>query len=140
MAGHESFDREDDTGPGSHLGFGLVFATALFLLGLWQFWHDGKWTLPLLGMAGFFAALAWLRPHWLAPFNRLWYRFGLLLHLLVSPVAMALLFFGTILPTGWLMRLCGKRPLDLHFNSNLDSYWIERQPPGPAGDSFRNQF
>jgi hypothetical protein len=38
------------------------------------------------------------------------------------------------------MRFVGKTPLQLGFDRNARSYWIERQPPGPAPETFRRQF
>ena len=61
-------------------------------------------------MAALFLAAALLRPAMLNPLNRLWLKFGLLLHRIVNPIIMALLFFGTVLPTGLVMRALGQGP------------------------------
>jgi hypothetical protein len=53
---------------------------------------------------------------------------------------MALVFFGTVLPTGLIMRALGKDPLRLKRQSHANSYWIERRPPGPAPESMKDQF
>ena len=76
----------------------------------------------------------------LAPFNALWFRFGLLLHRVVSPVILALLFFTTVAPVGLLMRAFGKDPLRLKKDRAADSYWILREPPGPSPESMKQQF
>ncbi|MDX2150924.1 MAG: SxtJ family membrane protein, partial [Bryobacteraceae bacterium] len=74
----------------------------------------------------------------LTPLNRLWAKFGLLLHRLVSPVILAILFYGCITPIGYLMRLTGKDPLRLRFESDRQSYWIARDTDDIS--SFNNQF
>jgi hypothetical protein len=74
------------------------------------------------------------------PFNRLWLKFGLLLHKLVNPIMMAFVFFGAVLPTGLIMRALGKDPLRLKRRPDANSYWIERHPPGPAPKSMKDQF
>ena len=91
-----------------------------------------------IGVGLLLVALA--RPRVLAPLNRLWFRLGLLLQGLASPVILGLLFFATVTPIGILMRLVGKTPLRLGFDREATSYWIERQPPGPAPDTMRRQF
>ena len=83
-------------------------------------------------MAAMFLVAALLRPAILHPLNRLWLKFGLLLHRVVNPVIMALLFFGTVLPTGLVMRALGKDLLRLKRQPDADSYWIPRAPPGPC--------
>jgi hypothetical protein len=82
-----------------------------------------------------------LRPAVLGPLNRWWLQLGLLLQQrLVTPVIMALLFFGTVTPIALVLRLLGKDLLRLRLDREADSYWIERRPPGPAPDTMRNQF
>jgi len=63
-----------------------------------------------------------------------------LLHHIVSPVALALVFYLAIMPTGLVMRLFGKDFLRLKLDPQAKSYWIERTPAGPAPDSMKNQF
>jgi hypothetical protein len=53
---------------------------------------------------------------------------------------MALLFFGSVLPTGLVMRMLGKDPLRLKWQPDANSYWVERMPPGPPPESLKNQF
>jgi hypothetical protein len=36
------------------------------------------------------------------------------------------LFFGVIMPVGVLMRLTGKRPLEVEFEPDISSYWMRR--------------
>jgi hypothetical protein len=82
-------------------------------------------------VAGLFLGVALFYPAALTPLNRLWLKFGLLLHKVVNPIVMALVFFGTVLPMGLAMRALGKDPLRLKRQPNENSYWIERRPAGP---------
>jgi hypothetical protein len=90
--------------------------------------------------AGVFAGLALLIPAVLAPANRVWMKFGELLHHIVSPVALGVVFYVAVLPTGLILRLLGKDPLRLRFDPSATSYWIKRDPSGPAAESLNNQF
>jgi hypothetical protein len=125
---------------GSERSFGLVFAGFFALVGLWPLFGGETPRLWALGLGGVFLLLAFLAPKTLAPFNRLWFRFGLLLHKIVNPLVMALMFFVVIMPIGLLMRLVGKDPLRLRFDREAKSYWIPRDPPGPPPESLKNQF
>src|SRR3954470_20818630 len=137
---HEDFLREEKTGPGSDRSFGFVMTGAFAVLSLLNVWHVGRvwpWTGAL---AALFLAAALLRPTILNPFNRIWLKFGLLLHRIVNPIIMALLFFGTVLPTGLIARAMGKDLLRLKREPDAASYWIVRAPPGPAPDTMKDQF
>jgi hypothetical protein len=108
---HESYSRDETVGGGSDRSFGIVMAAAFAVISLLNWWHHGhswRWT---GGIAVFFLAAALFYPGALKPVNRLWFKFGLLLHTVVNPIVMALVFFGTVLPTGLLMRALGKDPL-----------------------------
>ena len=87
-----------------------------------------------------FLLFALVLPKALAPLNWVWTKFGLVLHRIVSPVVLGVLFYGVFTPLGIIMRLFGGDPLRLRFNPNAQSYWIERTPPGPAPDSLKDQF
>jgi hypothetical protein len=86
------------------------------------------------------ALVAILKPDILAPLNRLWMKFGELLHRIVSPIVLGIIFFGVITPFGKVMALSRRDPLRRKQDPNLSSYWIRREPPGPAPGSFPNQF
>ena len=137
---HEVFARDENTVTGSDRTFGLVMTVALALVALLNGWHSGR-SWPWTGTAAaLFLAAAWLRPSMLHPLNVMWLRFGLLLHGVVNPIVMALVFYGTVLPTGLVMRMLGKDMLRLKWQPDASSYWIPRQPPGPAPETMKDQF
>lgn len=137
---HEDFRRDGGPGPGSERGFGLVFATVFAIIAAWPLMSGGGVRWWAAAVAGAFLVLALVVPQLLAPLNRLWFRFGLVLHRVVTPVIMGILFFLTVLPTGLMLRLFRKDPLSLRFDPAAKSYWIAREPPGPSPETMRNQF
>jgi hypothetical protein len=137
---HEDLSREGEIKVGSDRSLGLVFAAVFVIVGLFPLWGGGAVRIWALGVAGVFAALALVAPRLLRPLNQAWFRFGQLLHKIVSPLIIGLLFFTTVTPTGLLMRLSGKDPLRLRFDPTAESYWIPREPPGPDPKTMRQQF
>lgn len=137
---HELTAAESTVNVGSDRGFGLVFTVAFALIGLQPLLSQRgpRWWALAGSVAFLLVALA--RPLLLAPLNRLWFRFGQLLHLALTPVILGIVFFLVVMPTGWLLRLFGKDPLRLRIDRTAGSYWIHRQPPGPAPDTMRHQF
>jgi hypothetical protein len=136
---HENFTREEAPLSGSDRTFGWMMAVALALVSLVNGWHLGRlwpWTLCA---AALFLVAAWARPSSLHPLNRLWLKLGRLLHRIVNPIVMVLLFYGAILPTGLAMRLRGKDLLRLKREPSTESYWIARAP-GPPPETMREQF
>ena len=93
-----------------------------------------------LGIAAVFLLAALVIPKTLAALNRAWMRFGLLLHKIVNPVIMGLVFFLTVTPTALIMRALGKDPLRRRLDKEATTYWIDRDPPGPDPDSMPRQF
>ena len=137
---HEFGGREHVARVSSERSFGLVFAGVFAVVGLFNL-YAGGWSYWFTA-AALFALLALAAPRTLAPLNKLWAKFGLLLHRIISPLILAILFYGCVTPIGFLMRLTGQGP-DCGEASSLrrQSYWIVREPPGPDDlASLKNQF
>lgn len=137
---HEDLNRQHEIKISSERSFGIVFAVVFAAVALWPLIGGGAPRLWSLVIAALFLVLAlrWTAP--LRPLNRLWARVGLLLHAVVNPLVMGLLFFSTVLPIGLLLRLMGKDLLNLKRDQAAKSYWIARQPPGPKPDTMIHQF
>lgn len=138
---HENLDRHHEVKASSDRNFGFVMAGFFALLAFWPLvtGHGYVRIWPGLVSAAFLVlALLWTAP--LAPLNRLWLKFGLLLHRIVSPIILAILYYGTVVPMGLLMRAVGKDPMRRKWEADAPSYWIPRDPPGPSPDSMRNQY
>ena len=137
---HEDLARQEEVESSSDRSFGVVFAVVFTIIGLWPLLHGEEARTWSLVVAAVFLLAALAVPGVLAPLNRLWLRFGALLHRIVSPIILALLFYGVVLPTGLLMRLFGKRTIPTGFDAQAESYWTPRDPPGPAPEGMKNQF
>jgi hypothetical protein len=137
---HESFAERGAVKTSSDRSFGIVFTVVFAVIGLAPLLsgHPVRWW--SLGVAGAFLAVALIYPRLLAPLNRAWTKFGLLLHHIVNPLVMGMLFFLVVTPIALAMRLCGKRTLAMELDPAASSYWIERSPPGPAPETMKQQF
>ena len=137
---HERLIRDEPVKGSSDRGFGVVFAIVFAAIGLFPLLNGESPRGWSLAVAGAILAAALVKAEWLAPFNQVWFRFGLLLHRIVNPIIMALLFYGVVMPTGLIMRAAGKDLLRLRYDPNAESYWMHRDPPGPNPESLKHQF
>jgi hypothetical protein len=137
---HEFQAREEVVKVSSERSFGLVFAGFFALLGALSLYSGAERWHYWFPLAGVFAVLAYAAPRLLAPLNRLWAKVGLLLHMVISPVILGILFYVCVTPIGVLMRISGRDPLRRKFEPAAKTYWITREPPGPAPETFNNQF
>jgi hypothetical protein len=125
--------------PPSDRKFGLTFAVVLGAVAARAWWLDRP-TVALLSIAAaaICAALAAFAPRTLAGPNRAWFRLGLLLSRVVSPVVIGAMFLVIVTPMALIMRAAGRDALRLRRRAS--TYWIRRDPPGPPPESFRHQF
>ena len=137
---HENLTREEAVEGSSDRTFGFVFAAFFTIIGAWPLmWSLApRWWALALALA--FAAVAVVSPRILAPLNRWWMKFGLLLAHVISPIALGILFYAVFTPIGVVMRALGKDPLRLARDKAAASYWVPRTPPGPKPDSMTQQF
>jgi hypothetical protein len=140
MSGHEDFSRAHSAEGGSDRSFGFVFTAFFAVVGVYplRHGHGVKWW--AIGLSFGLLLLSLLKPSLLATPNRLWTQLALLLNRIVSPVVMSLIFFLAVTPMALLFRMLGKDPLCLRFDPRAASYWVRRDPPGPAPESMVNQF
>jgi len=137
---HETYAREEHAARSSDRSFGLVFTAFFLALSLWPMFHGRPPRYWALGLAGALLGAALFYPGILGPFNRVWYRFGMLLNRMISPIVLFILYSALIVPVGFAVRLLGKNLLRLGYESSSPSYWIDRKGSGDQPGSMSNQF
>ena len=121
---------------GSNKSFGIVFFVVFLLISLYPLTYVGEIKLWSLIISFIFLILGLLNSKILAPLNKIWFKFGILLGKIVSPLIMGAIFFLVVTPIGIILRLMGKDVLNLKYNKN-NSYWIENSSPK---SKMKNQF
>jgi len=126
----------DDIKIGSNRSFGIVFFLVFFLIATYPLINGNEIRLWSLVVSIIFLLLGLINSKILNPFNKLWFKFGIFLGKIISPIIMGIIFFLVVTPIGLLMRLLNKDLLNLKFNNN-SSYWIEKTEPK---SKMKNQF
>ena len=116
--------------------FGIVFCILFALIGLWPLFNSQNPRYWSLIISFIFLILGLLNSRILNPLNYIWYKFGLFLGSIVSPIIMGLIFFLVVTPIGIIMRILKKDILNLKKN-NKDTYWIKRKE---SKTSMKKQF
>jgi hypothetical protein len=119
---------DDETKPGSERSFGIVFSVVFALIFLYPLINDSTPYYWSGGVSLFIIIVTFVKPTLLQKPNFLWFRFGLILGAVVSPVVLGLVFLTTVVPIGIVFRLTGYDPLQVKKRSS-STYWIEREDP-----------
>tara|TARA_B100000989_G_scaffold25380_1_gene16401 strand:+ start:240 stop:623 length:384 start_codon:yes stop_codon:yes gene_type:complete len=126
----------DDIKIGSNRNFGIVFFIVFLLIALYPLTYGGEIRIWSSIISLIFLVLGLLNSKILAPLNKLWFKFGIFLGKIISPLIMGIIFFLVVTPIGLLMRLLGKDLLNLKYNNNK-SYWVKKDGPK---SKMKNQF
>ena len=126
----------DDIKISSNRSFGIVFFIVFLLIALYPLSYSEEISFWSLIISLIFLILGLLNSKILTPLNKLWFKFGIFLGKVVSPLIMGIIFFLVVTPIGFIMRLLGKDLLNLKYNKNK-SYWIEKKDPK---SKMKNQF
>ena len=121
----------------SNKNFGIVFFIVFLIVSLYPLVNSDNIRIWSLIISIIFLALGLLNSKILTPLNKLWFEFGILLGKIVSPLVMGIIFFLVVTPIGLIMKLLGKDLLNLKYNYNNKSYWIEKNGPK---SKMKNQF
>ena len=119
----------------SNKSFGIVFFIFFIAVAFYPLVNNEEYRLWALIISLVFLILGLINSSILTPLNLLWFKFGMLLGRVVSPIIMCLVFFGVVTPTGLIMKLFKKDLLKLKRNDKK-SYWIERK----SKSEMKNQF
>ena len=125
---------------GSERGFGIVFACVFIIIAVYPFFWGNPIRLWALTLSGLFAIIAFVNPSILRPLNLLWFKIGLLLGKIFTPVVMALLFVTTFVPVSIYLKIFGRDNMRLKIDKGEGTYWIIRSNIGNDNSNFKNQF
>ena len=126
----------DDVKISSNRSFGIVFFIVFLIIALYPLTYNGEIRIWSAITSLIFLLLGLINSKILSPLNKLWFKFGIFLGKIISPLIMGIIFFIVVTPIGLIMRLFGKDVLNLKYNKN-HSYWIEKNGPK---SKMKNQF
>ena len=110
----------------SNRNFGLVFFVVFLIVALWPLKSEENIKLWSLALSIIFFILGILNSKLLTPLQRMWFKFGIFLGAIVSPIVMGMIYFLVVTPIGTFMRLLGKDLLKTSKVKNVSTYWIKR--------------
>jgi hypothetical protein len=140
MATHETPADHFTPQPGSDRAIGVVVGGVLLTVSAYLWWSGNTFS-PYPAAAGLaLLVLGLVAPGSLHRLNLLWARFGVLLGRIVSPLVLGVVYLTTMIPIGLILRWSGKDLLSLKGDDDLATYWVAREPRGPAPESLREQF
>ena len=120
----------------SNRNFGIVFCIVFLIISLWPLLNQNEIRIWSIIISGIFLILGLFNSKLLLPFNKLWFKFGIILGNIIAPIVMGIIYFLVVTPTGLIMKILGKDLLGLKKNNN-NSYWIKKDN---SHNSLRNQF
>jgi hypothetical protein len=126
----------DDIKISSNRSFGIVFFIVFLLIALYPLRYSGEIRVWSAIISLIFLVLGLVNSKILTSLNKLWFKFGIFLSKIISPLIMGIIFFLVVTPIGLIMRIFGKDVLNLKYNKN-QSYWIEKKGPK---SKMKNQF
>ena len=110
----------------SNRSFGLLFFVVFLIVALWPLKYEEGIRLWSLALSIIFFILGVLNSKLLTPLNKLWFKLGMFLGSIVSPIVMGIIYFIVVTPIGMFMSLLGKDLLKTSKAKNTSTYWIKR--------------
>jgi hypothetical protein len=137
---HETIASFRKVEAGSDRKFGLTVGALLAAASLLPLLHHRAPHVWLLILGAALVVLGATFPAALTGLNRAWFKLGLALNVIVSPIVMGLLFYGAVVPVGWFLRKQGEDILALKSEPDALTYWTVRAPPSPSSGTLGKQF
>ena len=121
---------------GSNRSFGAIFSIVFLIIALYPLLNGNSIKIWSIILSLIFFILGLLNSNILSPLNKIWFKFGIILGGIVSPIIMGLVFFLVVTPTSLILRLFKKDILNLKKNDSM-SYWIIKSD---KKSKMKNQF
>ena len=121
---------------GSNKSFGLVFFIVFFIVSLWPLLNSNEIRIWALILSIIFLTLGLINSQILTPLNKLWFKFGILLGNIISPIVMGIIYFVVVTPIAFLLKVFQKDVLSLK-KTKQASYWKNKEK---YSSSMKNQF
>ena len=107
--------------------FGIVIGLILISITIIFFWNSVTWKVMLLTVGGILLLNGIFIPKNLKDIYKVWMGFAFGLGWIVSRIILTILFVFILTPLGLFAKLFGKEFLDLNFNKEKSSYWIQKK-------------
>ena len=120
----------------SNRSFGIVFFVVFFIIAVYPIFKGGDLRTWSIVISLIFLVLGILNSKLLLPLNKIWFKFGLFLGKLVSPIVMGIIFFLVVTPIGLIMKLLRKDLINLKLNKE-NTYWVKKED---QKSKMKNQF
>ena len=118
----------DEIKISSNRSFGIVFFIVFLVVALYPLTksHDIRFWSLIISLI--FLSLGLVNSKILSPLNKIWFKFGIFLGNIVSPIIMGIIFFLIVTPTALILKIFKKDILNLKKNKS-PSYWIKKTGP-----------
>ena len=121
---------------GSNRSFGVVFFIVFFIVSLWPLLNSNEIRIWALILSIIFLMFGLINSKILTPLNKLWFKFGILLGNIISPIVMGIIYFVVVTPIAFLLKVFQKDVLSLK-KTKQASYWKNKEK---YSSSMKNQF
>ena len=130
----------DDNLLPSNKKFGYFFSVVFLLIFLYFFYYSYfKLYIFFLGLSCITVLLTVFSPNKLLFFNKIWFKVGLLLNLVVSPLILGFIFYILITPISIFFKIIRRDYLSMKLN-NKDTYWIKSEEKKLDKNSLKQQY
>ena len=128
---------KNEINKSSEKSFGIIFSTVFFILAIFFYNKEILFFIIFFLISFFFLISGIFFSSLLEKPNIAWFKFGLILSKITSPIIMLVLYIFIVIPTGIFYIFLRKKQYDKKIDKNVKSYWVKRKDPL---ESMDNQF
>jgi len=112
--------------------FGLIMSGAFAVISILLLLKGSYLQRYSVGLSGTFLLCALIYPQMLRPIESFWMKLASVMSYIMTRILLTIVYLLAVVPTGLVMRLLGKKPLQLDFRKEMKTYWVDVDPEGPC--------
>tara|TARA_B100001123_G_C14693177_1_gene782189 strand:+ start:197 stop:610 length:414 start_codon:yes stop_codon:yes gene_type:complete len=120
--------------------FANIISIILLIIAGILYWQSNDLFKLFLGISIIFILIRFTFIFILKPLYWLWMGFAIIIGWFMQRLILSILFFTLVTPIGLLLRILGKRPLELNWDNSKSSYWNKRLIQPTDNNNYEKQF
>ncbi len=121
---------------GSEKSFGIVFSILFMIIAIYPIFIGSSLNIIFFIISIAFIILSFIFPSIFIYPNLIWFKFGKLLGLIISPIVLSIVYLSVIMPIGIVFKIIRKDPLEKSFDSSKKTYWKDKSTSSSMKDQF----
>ena len=120
--------------------FGIIIGLIFFTISSIYLWKYNTFNIYYIILGILIILIGYISPNILKPIYYIWMLLGNIMGWLITNILLCILYYIVIGSIALILRICGKKLLELNWDKSKESYWNYKSSVSIDKDTYEKQF